>query len=306
MVVYPAARRFLLWFTIVASFILTVSVITLSEISVVYPLLMGGIAFWSIHHYTRRARRYVLPTLWSLFFIFGYILSCASVLIDPEKAGIGPRKDLSLFLFSDSSFFPIFWVMVSGMAGMTLAVSLFEKIYGRRRTKLLAANPMTASPPQHSNQVTNNNRTFSTAHLSRFSWLWMISSLCIIGVMWALGIGRTGLPHATALPFMMTGGLVYMKNMVIPFLGFVVFVAAVTKQDNRRIRTTFLMLLIVGGVGSVAFVSRGFFVFMILPALIYLGMYGGNWVLTRRFLLQNGLLVIGVMLIIIPGIEGGI
>lgn len=272
MVIYPAARRFLLWFTIVASFVLTVCVITLSEISVVYPLLMGGMAFWSIYHNTRRKRRYVLPTLWSLFFILGYILSYASVLIDPEKAGVGPRKDLSLFLFTDSSFFPVFWVMVTGMAGMTLAVSFWEKLYGRSRTRLSTANPnpITLSLPQNFNQVTNNNRAFSTALLSQFSWLWMLSSLLIIGVMWTLGIGRTGLSHVTELPFMIGGGLVYIKNMVIPFLGFVVFVAAVSTHDYRQLRINFLMLLLVGGVGSVAFVSRGFFVFMIVPALIYL------------------------------------
>jgi hypothetical protein len=226
--------------------------------------------------------------LWSLFFIFGYVLSFVSVLADPETAAIGSRRDPNLFEFSDGSFSQIFWVMLAGMAGMAFAAKSFEKFYGRRRGLALPVNKVT---------------DIFHRHLRLTLVFVLLSSIAIIGLMFVLGIGRTGLPPATALPFMLTGILVYTKNMIIPFLGFVVFVAAERTRDYNRIRTAFWMLLVIGAVGSVAFVSRGFFIFMVLPALIYMVCYGQDRKLSSRFFRASGLQVMGLLLVLIPAIE---
>lgn len=288
MIINSAAQRYLTQFAGLASLVLIIAVWLRSDISIVYPTLMGAIGVCSVYYYAMPHRRYVLPILWALFFVLGYILAFASVLIDPDSAGIGPLKDTSFFTFSDSSFFTVFLVMLSGMTGIATAVKLFEKVYGRHSRLALGGVVVDEG---------------FRRRVKRISRAWLLISLVVIALMWALGIGRSGLSHATTLPFMLTGILVYVKNMIIPFFGYLVFIAAVRTHSYGQIRIVLFMLLVVGFVGSVAFVSRSFFIFVIIPAVLQIGFYESDRTLSRRFLRESGLLIFGMILILLPGIE---
>jgi hypothetical protein len=92
----------------------------------------------------------------------------------------------------------------------------------------------------------------------------------LIGGCWALGLGRTGLNNETALPFALGGLLVYLRTYFLPPLG--VFVLEIC----RRTRSSALLLTILGLMllfavaGSLAAMSRGFFVTAFSPPLLLL------------------------------------
>ena len=285
----PIVRVYIILFAVFSALLSIGCILFLSQISVMYPILTGVICVAAIYYFTKPNRRYSLPMLWSVFFIFGYVLSFVSVLLDPEAAGVGARNDPTLFVFSNSSYFSVFLVMLAGMMGIACAAVTFEKIFHCNRGLSVAKNQI-------------NPNSHHPLRMTSLFWL-LASSLAVIGVMWVLGIGRTGLPPATTLPFKLTGILVYIKNMVIPFLGFVVFASSERTGSYRRIRQVFWILLIIGAAGSVAFVSRGFFISMVLPALAYMICYVKNRRISSRFFRESGLLVIGLLLVLIPVIE---
>jgi hypothetical protein len=284
----PSARRYLILVSVLASLALTGCTIFLSDIPLIYPLLMAVTCTGSVYYHSKPRRRYSLPILWSIFFIFGYILAFAVVLLDPEQAGIGARRDLPSSAFSDSILSQIYWVMLAGTAGTAFAAKAFELVFGFRRGLALASISVQA----------NFHKLLSVTAVCVF-----LFSVAIVILMWVLGIGRTGLPPATTLPFMLTGILVYIKNMLIPFLGFLVFVAAERTRDMGRIRIAFLMLMVIGCLGSIAFISRSFLVFMVFPALFYVIFYGRSRILSRQIFFEMALVILGAVLVIIPAID---
>jgi hypothetical protein len=256
MIINSVARRSLFVFGWLSCAIVTLSVVMYSEISIVFPVLMSAICMFSIDYFTRQRRNYYLPVIWTIYFILGYVLCLSFVLINSDAEGVFLFKSNRMAEFSNENFLPVFYSILSGMAGIFLAVVFCERFFKNNSTS-----------------ITENRGLDTKARPRRgkvLIWTWCIASLGIIIIMGILGIGRTGLPHATVLPFKMTGILVYIKQMVIPFFGFLIFLRT-TKEGNIRDMLVLLSLMVVvGAIGSVVFISRSFIIFLIIGPLLYI------------------------------------
>jgi hypothetical protein len=248
-------RRALVGLVVVASLVLLISVLHSGATSLLFPSLLSLIGIASMLYYTRPGRRYYLPIIWTMFYAVGYLLALADVLLNPDTAGVLGSATFYLLDFSFRGFLPLFDSIAAGMSGLFLAVLCCERIIPRR-------------PPRH--RQAGRFAAFTDRAVPRGFWIWFTGSAAVIMLMARLGIGRTGLVHSTSLPFKLAGILVYIKNMVIPFVGFFLVVPTLTSGSRRRIYVALAMLTVIGLLGSVAFLSRGFLVFMSLPPLLFL------------------------------------
>ena len=128
------------------------------------------------------------------------------------------------------------------------------------------------------------DRLPSPGFVMGMSSVWLVVSLSIILLAWYLRIGRTGITDQTALPFKMTGILVVSRTYVIPASGAILFSTAL-KVDNKRVVATILpMLLVVGSIGAIASLSRGFIVFCVFPPIMFMLLEGRErpWISQAR------------------------
>lgn len=118
-----------------------------------------------------------------------------------------------------------------------------------------------------------------------------------------LGIGRTGLSHSTVLPFKLAGILVYLKNMVIPFIGFFLVIPTLISGTARRIYLSLALMTIIGLIGSVTFLSRGFLVFVTLPPLMFLLFLPSQRPSGRRVLIGSLVGFVAVLMLMVPLVD---
>ena len=249
---------------------------------------LAAIGICSMLYYTRPGRRYYVPIVWTLFYAVGYLLAMADVLLNPETAGVAGSVTYYLIDFTFRGLLPIFSPIWWGMAGLFLAVFCCERIIPRRPEET----------PRH--------RRFASASRSsppQALWIWFTCSAAVVLFMGRLGIGRTGLSHSTVLPFKLAGILVYLKNMVIPFIGFFLVIPTLISGTARRIYLSLALMTIIGLIGSVTFLSRGFLVFVTLPPLMFLLFLPSQRPSGRRVLIGSLVGFVAVLMLMVPLVD---
>lgn len=224
--------------------------------SFVLGLLFAMIGLGALFFCTKRGRRYYSPLIITGFYILGYMLSFAQVVLNKDnvlRVGFGAIGD---FMFTDSSFILFLLVVVAGMGGVLTATLVSERIFTRNRGG-------------EADEI-NSFNGFSEKRLYKWIFVWGIFSLCLMLVMWSLEIGRTGLMGKTQLPFRLVGILLYVKMIFVPFCG-TLFLDICLRRGRRRPAILILtLLIIIGAIGSLGATSRGTFVFTVFPAIVFL------------------------------------
>lgn len=251
MLINSSARTISLIFSYLSSAGLLGASFVYSRVSLILDLLFVSVGIISVVVSTSRRRLYFFPMLMSIFYVFGFILSRLNSMID-EGVGVGVVINRAIFDLTNEQFIPILLASAAGMVGVFLAMLIFEKFIGESYLPKVV-----------------NTGVLNEKYVIKLLQLWLVVSLMVIGIMYKYGIGRTGLIHDVELPFYLSGIMFYMKSIVIPMLFFVVFTSAIRVRNDFAVNLTFLAGAMVGVVGSMAFLSRGFIVVTILPALLY-------------------------------------
>lgn len=254
-IVMPFGRTILLSFAVACSLYLVAVMAMKSEVSVVWGIAWAVMGLASMVFYVQPARRYYAPILITIFFFLGYVLSLASIILnidDIPRIGFGA---IGAFEFTDPDFLALTMVLFFGLSGMCLAVIVAEKIFGKERS------------------IRNLEIRFPSLILKKsfYYWfvVWFLFSVAVIVFMWLVGVGRTGIT-GQYLPFKLSGVLFYVKLVCIPFVGMLLLDMALQRARPREITLSLLSLLVVGAIGSFGGMSRGSFVVMVLPAVLYL------------------------------------
>ena len=189
---------------IIAAYVMIVFAID-GSLNFLWGVLFSGIGLFSLFIYTKRRRRYYTPLIFMIFYFLGYMLSFSYVLLnknDVPRSGFGAIGD---FMFTDSNFFIVMLVVTAGMGGILTATLIAEKIFRRRHDIATRKNVEPGFLPKK--------------QLYAWIWLWGCFSICLVLLMWALEIGRTGLVGKTHLPLRLVGLFVYLRGIFVPFCG---------------------------------------------------------------------------------------
>jgi hypothetical protein len=254
--VAPLPRKLLCLFGLLGCAYIIIVFIVEDSLNPLWGFLFIGVGFFPIFFYTRSKRRYYTPLIFTIFYFFGYQLSLPQILLN--KNGI-PRSGFGTignFVFTDSNFFVVMFVIIAGMAGILTATLILEKIFKRRQYIVVGKSIAAHFLPKK--------------QLNVWIWLWFCFSACLILLMWYLEIGRTGLEGKTRLPFKLAGFFVYLRGIFIPFCGILLLDICLRGEWKRLSSLILQMLIVVGVLSSLGATSRGAFVFTVFPAIAYL------------------------------------
>lgn len=224
--------------------------------SFVLGLLFAMVGLGALFFCTKRGRIYYSPLIITGFYILGYMLSFAQVLLNKEnvlRVGFGAIGD---FMFTDSSFIVFLLIVVAGMGGVLTATLVAERIFKHKR-----------------GGATGERSPFdgvSEKRLYKWILIWGVFSLCLMLLMWSLEIGRTGLIGKTQLPFRLVGILLYVKMIFVPFCGTLFLDICLRRGRKRPAILVLTLLIVIGAIGSLGATSRGTFVFTVFPAIVFL------------------------------------
>lgn len=251
----PDARRCFFWLAALCGGLLVIAWTWRDITGLVWGSMIAFAGILCIDLFSRYRRRYYSPLVISLFFLFGYVLSTADlVLYYDMKTPFPSRASLLWSRLLPQHFVTIMVVIACGIAGLFIATVIAEKSYRHlMKPRLLNWRRISVSP-----------RT-----IVAFSIVWSMGSLLLILVMWHLGIGRTGLEPDRSLPYGMTGMAIYARNILVPLGGCFILQLALRAERRRMVTACFGLLVLLGAIGSFTSMSRGFFVNMILPEMLY-------------------------------------
>ena len=246
-----------------------------------------GISLLAIYVVTDRKRRYYFPLVFMLFYIVGYILAFAHILFYRDKLIRFSRVGwfpIGSFGFTDKEWFQILMVILFGLAGMLCTVLFHEAIFKRGRVA-------------ESRIFTILHRRRSTANL--FIALWFLFSITIMFTMLALGIGRHGLAETRQLPFKATGLLLYIRNYIVPFAGFVLMDVFAHSNRKRLRNITIFLLVLFSALNSLLFYSRIHVIMIMFTVFIYFFLnIGQHGVSMKRMLFYFALTVPAIAVIL--------
>jgi hypothetical protein len=72
------------------------------------------------------------------------------------------------------------------------------------------------------------------------------------------------------LPFRLNGIIVMIKAVLVPGVGGLVLNWALARDDKKAVKQTLIMMLVVGSVGSITSLSRGYIMFCVVPPILFM------------------------------------
>lgn len=289
--VAPFARRWLRAFGCLSSiYVLFVFAID-GSLHFLWGVLLVGIGLISLFAYTRSKRRYYTPLILTIFYFFGYLLSFTYILLNKDEMPVAGFMAIGPFGFTDAEFFPVVLVICAGMAGIMVATFSAEKIFKHfHAIKAKRIEPILFS--------------IKTTTLRNWVWLWFIFSVALIMLMWHLEIGRVGMKDETILPFKLAGIFFFLRGIVVPFGGFLLLGLSISADKKKLTKLILCMLIFVGILGSIAGISRGYFVITVFPALLFMFLtsYKNDW--NRKILSRYMFAIFIITLISIVFVQG--
>ena len=311
MIICATARSVLLSFGWLSAAILTICMVTLSQVSFTLSLVFCAIGPLSLHYCTQAGRKFYAPIILTLLYFASYLIPLGILLVNGDDPGGSVMAANSWRELTNVDFTPLCFTVFSGMAGIWVAVFLLERITDQRNKSLLRAStrdrPVRGPGLEEAAGSTDTCRPRARSHqlgrlfkqssivsggnaskqieisLWRAILFWVGATIPILVLMNILGLGRTGIT-SRELPFKLAGILFYTKSIVIPFVAYWIIVAAVGSKNVRSIYLVLAICVVIGFIGGLIFLSRGFAITMLfVPALyLFLQLADETWV--RRLL----------------------
>jgi hypothetical protein len=221
--------------------------------------------------------RYITPVVLSLFYLLGYPLYLAVMLMTQDRYTIGGWMAVGNFDFGREHLTRL------GVASGILMLGLFlgcRMVQAAVPGRVLAAERLIA---------------ISEKRLRLWITVWFLLSMGLILFFAALGLGRTGLQDATTLPLGMKGVLYYVRVMLVPILGAFLLQQAANSRDWKNLLRVLVCSFIIAGAVAVFTLSRSDTVIILLPLIGYLLMHP-NAQLRRTALRAIVPCVVGIVL----------
>ncbi len=284
----PFARKWLCAFgCLFSAYVLFIFAID-ESLHFLWGVFLVGIGLISLFTYTRSRRRYYSPLIFTIFYFLGYLLSFTDILLNKEDMPVSGFMAIGSFGFTNEEFFPIALTIFVGMSGIIVATFSAEKIFKHFHViKAKRIEPVLFS--------------IKTITLRNWVWTWFVFSVTLIMLMWHLEIGRIGLKGATTLPFKLVGIFFFLRNVVIPFGGLLLLGLSLNADKKGLTKLLLWMLILVGALGSFAGISRGYFVFTVFPAFLFmlLTSYKSDWKRRILFRYMFGSVIMTVVLVVL-------
>lgn len=196
-------------------------------------------------------RRYYTPAVFSIWFNLGFLLSFGELLVNEVAHRSHPNPATGGFAYTDAEMWAAVGWMIPGIAAIVVATMICERFSaGSDRARAYVF--------------------ISDAALLRAMAIWTIVGVSIALLLILLQIGRTGLVNKTDLPFRLGGVLSFSRGYLIPAFGVMLIDLAINSRKEGALKYIFACLLIVGFVGSVSALSRGYLAFLVIAVTLYL------------------------------------
>lgn len=217
--------------------------------------LLIGAGVLSLYISIRGSILYITPIILSLFYLLGYPLYLAVMLMTQDKYTIGGWMAIGNFDFGRVHLTKL------GVASGVLMLGL-----------LLGCRWVQALVPKRSltqERVIN----ISKKRLQHWITIWFVLSIVLILFFAALGLGRTGLADETTLPFGIKGVLYFVRLMLFPMIGAFLLQQAASTKDWKNLIRILVCSFVISGALAIFALSRSFTVIILLPLIGYLLMH---------------------------------
>jgi hypothetical protein len=264
------------------SLIFVVSVFFIDEkVNLILGLIWAGASFWVICFTTNRDRRYYTPLFVAIFYLFGYLIAFAILLLNKNTSLIAGNYIDSFFSFTSAQVFSIISITITGVFAVIFATLVFEKFFSKTQIK-----------------KDNNYLKLSMNTI----YLWFFLSCALLVVMWVLGVGRGGLQNSTLLPFRLAGIMVYARNFLVPFVG--TFFFGIYMCNNPRLALhIFRLIVCLGILATVTSLSKSIFIFYCAPTVLFVFFTLGRKEWLYRVFLRYSLLTLVLFSFLIVFLE---
>jgi len=209
--------------------------------------------------------------------LVGYPLRVISI---ETNASLDAYGNLSLFIgrfsFTNEAYWEFTMVSVLGLLGLTSGQLLMRALCRSKK------------------RAETGKIGWSQAKLSSAIGWWFGVSIGVVLLSAVLGVGSNGLEH-TALPFRLTGLLVFSRTLALPLAGMYLFGVAVEGHMRRPTYIILLLSLLIGVASFPVTLSKAALLYAMLPYVAYLSIYayGGR---LSKIMIRWGVLAIVVLL----------
>lgn len=250
-VISSQGRRLVIIFGIMAAMLPAFVGMFQDTFSPLIGICIGGIGVVLTVFAASSARSYYSPLVFSVWFNLGCVLAFGDLLINEVAHRAHPNPATGTFAFTDGEMWRAIACLGVGALGIIVATLLSERWISKQvPNKIL---------------ILEDNRAVVQAILS-----WTVFGLSVELLLIYFQIGRTGLVNRTELPFHLGGLLSFTRGYLIPAIGVLIVDLIVNGKQNWALKYMFAALLLVGLLGSVSALSRGYLGFLIIALALYL------------------------------------
>lgn len=225
----------------------------------IFPLysqiFLIGAGVFSLYVSIRGTVQYVTPIVLSLFYLLGYPLYLASIILNEDKYTKGGWMAIGNFDFGSENFTEL--SVASGVLMLGLLVGC----------RLVQSRVSTIKLVQERHVDISRNT------LQQWITIWFLMSMALILFLAIYGLGRTGLQDETALPYGIKGVLYYVRLMIVPIIGAFLLQQAANSLDWKNLARVLICSFIIAGAVAIFAFSRSDPVIILLPLIVYLLMH---------------------------------
>lgn len=210
---------------------------------------------------TSPERRHFTPLVWAVWFNAGCLMSFVDLLVNESDYRTRATPMTGSFAYTNGEMWQVVLYLTLGAISIVAGTLVSERYLARHRPATIA------------------RRRFNSPEAALGSIaIWTIAGIALSLFMFANQIGRTGLVDQSQLPFRLAGILSYSRLYLVPCLGFLIFDMLMVSRMSRYAMAMVLALLVVGFIGSITALSRGYLGFLAIMMSLYLvanlGRYG--------------------------------
>lgn len=271
---YPTAARYVGRFSVcaLAAYFLY-KTIRYSELNPFLLVVLAGIGVLGVWYGTGKSRTYFTPLFFGAYYSLGFLGTLSLVISKLEEVKIDGHGGYGSFQFNNYHFEGFVIATISGALGLICGILLFQRFTLGQKI----------GPTMWS----------ESAQSSRIITFWFIATILNILVLWSLGIGQAGLVAGTRLPRGIATAMVYTKNLLSPCIGLLFLEVALRESRIKRVGIILVALFIIGLIGTIGGLSRGYFVSTFGVAIIYAILR--NWGAIRGSRRLVGYAIVGCM-----------
>ena len=248
-------RRVLLALVIVEAIYCLYVFNTQADFPLYSQFFLIGAGVLSFYISIRGSLLYLTPIILSLFYLLGYPLYLAVMLMTKDQYTIGGWMAIGNFDFGQEHLTELGVVSGVLMLGLFLGCRWLQALLPRRQL------------------VRERVLNISKIRLQHWITIWFVLSMVLILLFAALGLGRTGLQDAVTLPFGIKGTLYYIRVMLIPIIGAFLLQQAANTQDWKNLLRVLVSSFIIAIAIAIFALSRSDLVIILLPLIGYLLMH---------------------------------